>query len=69
MDKITIVKFIVKVLLYALGLVATYLGITSLSSCTSSRNVEVTGRSTILIQDTTYVTHGSNYYRNFKYRY
>lgn len=69
MDKITIVKFIVKVLIYALGLIATYLGITSLSSCTSSRNVEVTGRSVILIQDTTFVTHGSNYFRNYKYRY
>lgn len=69
MDKVKIIKFIVKVLIYALGLIASYFGITSLSSCSSSRNVEVTGRSTILIQDTTYVTHGSNYYRNFKYRY
>lgn len=69
MDKVKIIKFIIKVLIYALGLIASYLGITSLSSCSSSRSVEVTGRSTILIQDTTYVTHGSNYYRNFKYRY
>lgn len=69
MEKKKLLEFIVKVLLYALGLIGSYLGVSALTSCTSSRSVEVHGRSTILIQDTTFVEHGSDYYRNYKYRY
>ena len=62
-------KIIIKVLIYALGLIGSALGIHSLTSCSSSRAIEVHGTSTIVISDTTHVSHGSNYYRNFKYRY
>lgn len=64
-----ILKIVVKVLIYALGLVGSYLGITALTSCSSSRAVEVHGRGSVIIQDTTFVEHSSDYFRNYKYRY
>lgn len=64
-----VLKIIIKVLIYALGLVGSALGISALSSCTSSRAVQFHGRGTVLIQDTTFVEHSSDYFRNFKYRY
>lgn len=64
-----ILKFIVKVLIYALGLIGSYLGISALTSCSSSRAVEFKGRGTVIIQDTTTVLHSTDYFRNFKYRY
>lgn len=64
-----VLKIIIKVLVYALGLIGSALGISALSSCTSSRAVQFHGRGTVLIQDTTFVEHSSDYFRNFKYRY
>ena len=52
-----ILKFIIKVLLYALGLIASYLGISSLSSCTGSRSIDGSGKTTIVTVDTTYIYH------------
>lgn len=60
---------IIKVLIYALGLVGSALGISALTSCSSSRAVQFHGRGVVLIQDTTFVEHSSDYFRNFKYRY
>ena len=48
---------IIKVAIYALGLVAAYLGVTSLSSCTFSRSSVAEGRATIVTVDTTYLNH------------
>ena len=64
-----ILKIVVKVLIYALGLIGSYLGISALTSCSTSRAVEFKGRGTVIIQDTTTVLHSSVYFRNFKYRY
>lgn len=64
-----ILKILIKVLIYALGLIASYLGISALSSCSSSRAVQVHGRGVVLIQDTTFIDHSSDYFRNYKYRY
>lgn len=64
-----ILKFVVKVLIYALGLIGSYLGISALTSCSSARAVEFKGRGTVIIQDTTTVLHSRDYFRNFKYRY
>lgn len=52
-----ILKIIIKVVIYALGLVATCLGVTSLSSCTYSRSTIGDGRATIITVDTTYIKH------------
>lgn len=64
-----ILKIIIKVLIYALGLIGSYLGISALTSCTSSRAVQFHGRGSVIIQDTTIVDHSSDYFRNFKFRY
>lgn len=48
---------IIKVAIYALGLVAAYLGVTSLSSCTFSRSSVAEGRATIITSDTTFISH------------
>ena len=64
-----VLKIFFKVLIYTLGLIGSAFGISSLASCTSSRAVQFHGRGTILIQDTTFVEHSSDYFRNFKYRY
>lgn len=72
MDKIMkkeILQIILKVLIYALGLIASAVGISALSSCSSSRAVQVHGRGVVLIQDTTFIDHSSDYFRNYKYRY
>lgn len=64
-----IIKISIKVLVYALGLIGSYFGISALTSCSSSRSVECHGKTTILIQDTTTVQHSSDYFRHFKYKY
>lgn len=64
-----ILKIVIKVLIYALGLIGSYLGISALTSCSSSRAVEFYGRGSVIIQDTTFVEHSSDYFRNYKYRY
>lgn len=43
--------------MYALGLIAAYFGVTSLTSCSTSHNVSVRGRTTIISVDTTHVSH------------
>lgn len=64
-----VLKIIIKVLIYALGLIGSAFGISALTSCTSGRAVECHGTTTILIQDTTTIEHSSDFFRNFKYRY
>lgn len=64
-----IIKIIIKVLIYALGLIGSYFGITALTSCSSSRAVQFHGRGTVIFQDTTHIDHTSDYFRKFKYRY
>ena len=52
-----IVKIIIKVALYALGLIAAYFGVSTMTSCSTSHNVASRGRSTIVTIDTTFVEH------------
>lgn len=52
-----IIQIILKVAIYALGLIAAYFGVTSLASCSTSHNVVVRGRTTIVSVDTTHVSH------------
>ena len=62
-----IIKIIIKVALYALGLIAAYFGVTSLASCSTSHNVAASGRTTIVSVDTTIVKHnGFVRSKNFK---
>ena len=52
-----IVKIIIKVALYALGLIAAYFGVSAMTSCSTSHNVDARGRTTIVSIDTTIVRH------------
>lgn len=52
-----ILQIIIKVAIYALGLIATYLGITTFSSCTASHGVQSYGKAVIVTTDTTYIKH------------
>ena len=56
--KSEIIKIIIKVAIYALGLIAAYFGVTSLTSCSTSHSVTSSGVSRIVTIDTTYVKHG-----------
>lgn len=56
--KIEFIKIIIKVAIYALGLIAAYFGVTSLTSCSTSHSVSSSGVSRIVTIDTTYVKHG-----------
>ena len=62
-----ILKIVIKVLIYALGLVGAYLGVTSLSSCSSSHGVQYDGKGVIITSDTVHLNH-SGYFKtkNFK---
>lgn len=52
-----IIKIVIKVAIYALGLIATALGVQTLTSCAASHGVQSSGKTTIITTDTTYVNH------------
>ncbi len=56
-----LVKIIIKVLIYALGLFGAYFGVTSMTSCTAHRSVITRGHGSIIAVDTIYVDHNGNY--------
>lgn len=61
-----IVKIIIKVLIYALGLIGAYFGITSMTSCSAQRSVITRGNGTVISFDTIYIDHNGNYQLNIK---
>lgn len=60
-----IIKIIIKVLIYVLGLIGTYFGISSMTSCTVQRSFDSVGRGTIILTDTTHLSHDGSWF--FKY--
>ena len=54
-----LLKILVKVLLYALSLVAAYLGVISFSSCTSQHSVSGSGVTHIYTVDSTHRYHNA----------
>lgn len=52
-----VIKIIIKVLIYALGLIGSYLGISALTSCSASHSVDGSGKTTIVTTDTTFIYH------------
>lgn len=52
-----ILKIVIKVLIYALTLVGSALGISALASCSTSHSVEGSGKTTIVTTDTTFIYH------------
>lgn len=57
MDKKEIFKIIIKVVIYALGLIASALGISALTSCSTSHSIDGAGKTSIITIDTTYIYH------------
>ena len=57
-----IIKIIIKVLIYALGLIGTYFGVSAMTSCTVQRSFESSGRGTVIISDTTHLSHGGTWF-------
>ena len=53
-----ILKIVIKVLIYALGLIVSCLGISALTSCSASHYLDCSGKTTIVTTDTTYICHG-----------
>ena len=52
-----ILKIVIKVLIYAFGLIGSYLGISALTSCSASHSVDGSGKTTIVTTDTTFIYH------------
>lgn len=52
-----ILEIVIKVLIYALGLIGSVLGISALTSCSTSHSVEGSGKTTIVTTDTTFIYH------------
>ena len=52
-----VLKIVVKVLIYALGLLGSALGISALASCSTSHSIDGSGKTTIVTTDTTYIYH------------
>lgn len=60
-----IVKIIIKVIIYALGLIASYLGISAMSSCSVTHDMYHRGIGYVQYYDTIRV-NGSNSFRHVK---
>ena len=52
-----IIKIVIKVLIYVLTLVGSYLGVSALTSCSASHQVRGYGKTSVIVCDTTFVYH------------
>ena len=59
MNKKDICIIILKVVIYACTLVLGVLGVSAITSCSASRNVDVVGKTTIVTVDTTHINHNT----------
>lgn len=57
-----VIKIIIKVLIYALGLIGAYFGISAMTSCTVQRQFDSSGRGTVVVSDTTYISHSGSWF-------
>lgn len=59
MSKKDICIIILKVVIYACTLALGVLGVSAITSCSASRNVDVVGKTTIVTVDTTRINHNT----------
>lgn len=59
MNKKDICIIILKVVIYACTLALGVLGVSAITSCSASRNVDVVGKTTIVTIDTTRINHNT----------
>ena len=57
MEKNELIKIVIKVLIYALGLLGAYFGVSAMTSCTITRSSDIQGRAVIVTTDTTVINH------------
>lgn len=57
-----LIKTILKLLIYALGLIGTYFGVSTLTSCTAQRQFDSFGTGTIIVSDTTHISHSGSWF-------
>ena len=58
MDKKEIIVIVIKVLIYALGLISAAFGVSALTSCTAAQHTyKSEGRTLIVTNDTTVISH------------
>ena len=57
-----LIKIIIKLLLYALGLLGTYFGVSAMTSCTVQRQFDSSGQGTIIVSDTTRISHSGAWF-------
>jgi hypothetical protein len=55
-----IVKIILRVLIYALGLIGTCFGVSAMTSCTVQRDFQSSGRGTVIVSDTIHLVHSGS---------
>lgn len=53
-------KIVIKVLIYALTLIGSALGISALTSCSTSHSIDGSGKTTIVTTDTTFLYHSGS---------
>lgn len=63
-----LIKLICKILLYIITAIAGFFGVSSLASCTSSRDVVVRGRAVIVTIDSTTIDHNRNFDYHVSYK-
>lgn len=61
-------KLIFKILVYVLTAVAGFFGVSTLASCSTSRDFVVRGRAVIVTTDSTFVDHNRNFDYHVSYR-
>lgn len=63
-----LLKLIFKILLYILTAVAGFFGVSSLASCSASRDVVVRGRAVIVTTDSTFIDHSRYFDYHVSYK-
>lgn len=63
-----LIKLICKILVYIITAIAGFFGISTLSSCSSSRDVIVRGRAVIVTTDSTFIDHNRNFDYHVTYK-
>ena len=61
-----VIKIIIKVLIYALGLIGTYFGVSAMTSCTMQRDFSSSGRGTVIVSDTTHLVHSGSFLKKVR---
>ena len=57
-----VIKIILPVLIYALGLIGTFFGVNAITSCTVQRQFDSSGKGTIIVSDTTNISHSGSWF-------